>query len=42
MASKIAWFAGKRGIIFAVTVVVAAVLGAFGQVHPTGLWDGPH
>ena len=42
MASKFAWLIGKRGLLLAIAVVAAALLGAGGHhVSPHGLWDGP-
>jgi len=43
VASKLAWLAGKGGLVLAVAIALAAVFGGFG-VHffCAGLWDGPH
>ena len=42
MTSKFAWLIGKRGVLFAIAVLVSVVLGFSGHsVHPYGLWDGP-
>jgi hypothetical protein len=52
VARMFAWILGRRGLLLAIAIVAAALLGHAGArpeglwdgplFGPTGLWDGPH